>query len=172
MKKVLLFFAVMLTIITAGCEKQNKTDFSSKDICNSFTAKAEITFRDLYMTAQITRSKNGELKVKFITPESLSALETVCLDGECSASFDGIEFSSDSGRFPQAEFTAIAAQAFDYVQTGIDLKKTVSDGKTTYHGSTDSGVFALNRDSQSGSWLDLSVEGAQLHIVFKEFKPE
>ena len=168
----MLFFAVIITIITAGCEKQNKTDFSSQDNCNTFTAKAEITFRDLFMTAQITRSENGEVRVKFFTPESLSALETVCLDGECRASFEGIEFSTDSGRFPQAEFTAIAAQAFDYVQANIDLKKTVSDGKTTYHGSTDSGVFVLNQDTQSGNWLDLSVEGAQLHIVFKEFKSE
>ncbi len=124
------------------------------------------------MTAQITRSENGELKIQFLTPEALSPLEIACLDGKCRASFDGIEFSTSTNRFPQVEFVSIAAQAFDYVQANIDLKKSVSDGKTTYQGSTDSGVFILNQDSQSGNWLDLSIEGAQLHIVFKEFKSE
>ena len=167
-----MLLAVMLTVFTAGCEKQNKENTSSQEICNCFTAKAEITFRDMFMTAQITRCENGEFRVKFITPESLAPLEIICLDGNCRASFDGIEFSTAKDRFPQAEFAAVAAQAFDYVQANIDLKKTVSDGKTTYQGSTDSGVFILNQDPQSGNWLDLSVEGAQLHIVFKEFKSE
>ena len=163
---------MFVIIFTAGCEKQNKTDYSSGDICNTFTAKAEITFRDLFMTAQISRKQNGELKVKIVTPDSLSPLEVICLDGKCRATFDGIEFSTATDRFPQAEFAATAAQAFDYVQAGIDLKKTVSDSKTTYQGSTDNGVFILTQDIQSGNWLDLSIEGAQLHIVFKEFKSE
>lgn len=164
--------AVMLTIFTAGCEKQNKTDSDSREIRNCFSAKAEITFKELFMTAQITRCENGEMKIKMLTPESLAPLEIICLNGNCRAIFDGIEFSTATDRFPQAEFASITAQAFDYAQANIDLKKTVSDGKITYQGSTDSGVFILNQDPQSGNWLDLSIEGAQLHIVFKEFKSE
>lgn len=162
----------MLTVFTAGCEKQNKEKHSSQEICSCFAAKAEITFRDMFMTAQITRCENGEFKVRFITPESLAPLEIICLDGNCRATFDGIEFSTATDRFPQAEFAAVAAQAFDYAQANIDLKKTVNDGKTTYQGSTDSGVFILNQEPHSGNWLDLSIEGAQLHIVFKEFQSE
>lgn len=170
MKKVLLCFAVFLTIFTAGCEKQNKTDFSSRNICNAFTADAEITFKDMFMTAQVTRSETGELKIKMLTPETLAPLEIICLNGNCRASYDGIEFSTATDRFPQAELAAIAAQAFDYVQANIDIKKTVTDGNNAYQGSTDSGVFILNQDAQNHNWLDLSVEGAQLHMVFQNFK--
>ncbi len=170
MKKVLLCFAVFLAIFTAGCEKQNKTDFSSNDICNAFTADAEITFKELFMTAQVTRSENGELKIKLLTPEAVAPLEIICLNGNCRASFDGIEFSTATDRFPQAEFAAIAAQAFDCAQANVDIKKAVTDGNNAYHGSTDSGVFTLTQDAQNRNWLDLSVEGAQLHMVFKNFK--
>ena len=156
-------------MLAAGCEKQDKTNIYDGDIPNSFKATAEITFREMFLTAQVNRNENGELNVKILSPEILAPLEINCKNGVCSATYDGISFSADSNRFPQADFVRIAAQAFDYVQANIDLKKTVSDGVTTYQGSTDSGVFALNMDSQSGEWLDLSVEGAQLHIVFKDF---
>ncbi len=169
MKKVLSFFAAILVMLAAGCEKQDKTNISDGNIPNSFTAKAEITFKETFLTAQITRNENGELNVKILSPDVLAPLEINCKNGVCSAAYDGISFAADSNRFPQADFALIAAQAFDYTQANIDLKKTVSDGVTTYQGSTDSGVFVLNMDSESGNWLDLSVEGTQLHIVFKEF---
>ena len=169
MKKVLLLFAVILTVFIAGCEKQNNAARSSQHIPNAFTAKAEITFRDSFMTAQITRNEKGELTTKMLSPDALSPLEIVWSNGVCSATYDGISFVADQSRFPQAEFANIVAQTLDYVQANIDLKKTVSDGVTSYQGSTQSGVFIINQDSQSGAWLDLSVEGAQLHIVFKEF---
>lgn len=169
MKKVLSFFAAILMILAAGCEKQDKTNISARDIPNAFTAKAEITFRETFLTAQITRKDGGELNIKILSPDVLAPLEINCKNGECTASYDGISFNADSSRFPQADFANIAAQAFDYVQANIDLKKTVSEGIVTYQGSTDNGVFILNLDSQSGAWLDLSVEGAQLHVVFKEF---
>ena len=159
-------------MLAAGCEKQGKTNVSDRDIPDSFTAKAEITFRETFLTAQITRKESGELNVKILSPEVLAPLEINCKNGVCSASYDGISFEADSSRFPQADFASIAAQAFDYVQANIDLKRTVSDGVTTYQGGTDSGVFILNMDSQSGNWLDLSVEGAQLHVVFKEFNKQ
>ena len=156
-------------MFAAGCEKQDKTSVSARDIPNSFTATAEITFREMFITAQIERSESGELNAKILSPEILAPLEINCKNGVCSAAYDGISFAADSNRFPQADFARIAAQAFDFLQANIDLKKTVADGITTCQGSTDSGSFILNIDSQSGEMLELSVEGAQLHVVFKDF---
>ena len=149
-------------MLAAGCEKSGSVPASPTKIPKAFSADAEITFRDLYMTAAVSLTAENELKIKMLTPESLAPLEIICLNGNCRASFDGIEFSTATDRFPQAEFASITAQAFDYAQANIDLNKTLSDGKITYQGSTDSGVFILNQDPQSGNWLDLSIEGAQL----------
>ena len=172
MKKVLSFLAAILVMLAAGCEKQGKTSVSVRDIPNSFTATAEITFREMFITAPLKRAENGELNITIHSPEILAPLKINCKNGVCSAAYDGISFAADSSRFPQADFARIAAQAFDYLQANIDLKKTVSDGITTCQGSTDSGTFILNMDSQSGDLLDLSVEGAQLQIVFKDFVRE
>lgn len=157
-------------MLAAGCEKQSKNSSASPDIPSAFTANTEITFRDIYMTAQISKAADNELKIKMLTPEVLAPLEISCKGGVCTAAYDGISFSVETNRFPQIEFADIAAQAFEYAGADVELKKSVSDGIISYQGSTDSGVFILTQDKESGAWLDLSVEGAQLHIVFKDFK--
>lgn len=159
-------------MLAAGCEKSGSVPASPTKIPKAFSADAEITFRDLYMTAAVSLTAENELKIKMLTPEVLSPLEINCKDGICSAAYDGISFSVDTNRFPQADFVLIAAQAFAYANADVELKKSVSDGIISYQGSTDNGVFVLTQDEESGAWLDLSVEGAQLHIVFRNFKTE
>lgn len=122
------------------------------------------------MTATVSLTAENELKIKMLTPEVLSPLEIICKDGVCSAAYDGISFSVDTNRFPQADFASITAQAFAYTNADVELKKSVSNGIISYQGSTDNGVFVLTQDEKSGAWLDLSVEGAQLHIVFSNFE--
>lgn len=170
MKRAFSLLAVFLMMLAAGCEKQNESATSSTEIPNAFTANAEISFRDIYMTARITKSAENELKIKMLTPEALAPLEISCKNGACTAAYDGISFSVETNRFPQTEFALIASQALEYADANVELKKSVSDGKISYQGSTDSGVFVLTQDEKSGALLDLSVEGAQLHIVFKDFK--
>lgn len=172
MKRILSLIAAAVMLFAAGCEKQQKAPESSPTIPKSFSTNAEITFRDLYMTANLTVTEQNGFVVRMLTPEVLSPLEITCKNGVCTASYDGIGFSVEPDRFPQAAFVHTAAQALAYALADVELKKSVSNGIISYQGSTDSGVFVLTQDEQSGALRDLSVEGAQLHVVFKNFKTE
>ncbi len=159
-------------LFAAGCEKQNNAPENVPVIPKTFSANADITFRDLYMTAKISVTEENGFVVKMLTPEVLSPLEISCKNGVCSATYDGIGFSVKPDRFPQADFVNTAAQALAYTLANVELKKSVSDGVISYQGNTDGGVFILTQDAQSGALLDLSVEGSQLHMVFKNFKTQ
>ena len=170
MKRALSLFAAVIMIFAAGCEKQGMDEPSAAEKPKAFSADAEITFGDLYMTAQIHYSAENELKINVMTPDVLSPLEIICKNGECSATYDGISFSVETDRFPQAELVKIASQALAYANAGVELKRSEKDGIISYQGSTDRGVFVLTQDAKTSAWLELSVEGAQLHVVFKNFK--
>ena len=157
-------------LFAAGCEKADNPPKNNPVIPKNFSSDAEITFRDVYMTANLTVTDKDGFVVRMLTPEVLSPLEITCKNGVCTASYDGIGFSVETNRFPQADFARIAAQALAYSLAQVELKKSVSNGVISYQGSTDSGVFVLTQDAQSGALRDLSVEGAQLHIVFKDFE--
>ncbi len=157
-------------LLAAGCEKPTDTPKSNPVIPKTFSSNAEITFRNLYMTANFSVTEKDGFVVRMLTPEALSPLEIVCKNGVCSATYDGIGFSVETDRFPQADFARTAAQALAYALADVELKKSVSDGIISYQGNTDSGIFVLTQDAQTGALRDLSVEGAQLHIVFKDFK--
>lgn len=170
MKRALSLLAAFVMIFAAGCEKQGDEPNSVQEKPKAFSADAEITYGELYMTAQIVCKAENELEINIVTPEILSPLEIVCKNGECSATYDGISFSVETDRFPQAELAKIAAQALAYTGAGVELKKSEKDGIISYQGSTDRGVFILTQDAETSAWLELSVEGAQLHVVFKNFK--
>lgn len=170
MKRALSLLAAFIMLFAAGCEKQGTPAKTSPEIPKAFSSDIEVTFRELYMTAQMSCTAENEVKIKMLTPEILSPLEITCKSGVCTAAYDGISFSVETDRFPQADFAGIAAQALAYANANVELKKSIKDGIISYQGSTDRGVFVLTQDAGSGAWLDLSVEGAQLHIVFKNFK--
>ena len=172
MKRFLSLIAAAIMLFAAGCEKQPEAQKNNPSIPKSFSTNAEITFRDLYMTANLTVNEENGFVIRMLTPEVLSPLEITYKSGVCTASYDGIAFSVEPDRFPQAAFVHTAAQAFAYALADVELKKSVSDGIISYQGSTDSGVFVLTQDAQSGALRDLSIEGAQLHVIFKDFKSE
>lgn len=162
--------AALIMVFAAGCEKQGGEATPVSEKPKAFSADAEITYGELYMTAQMVCTAENELRINILTPEILSPLEIICKNGECSATYDGISFSVETDRFPQIELVKIAAQALAYANAGVELKKSEKDGIISYQGSTDRGVFVLTQDAETSAWLDLSVEGAQLHVVFKNFK--
>ena len=170
MKRALSLLTAFVMIFAAGCEKQGSETTAVPEKPKAFSADAEITYGELYMTAQMVCTAENEIRINILTPEIFSPLEIVCKNGECTAAYDGISFSVETDRFPQAELVKVAAQALAYANAGVELKKSEKDGIISYQGSTDRGVFILTQDAETSAWLDLSVEGAQLHVIFKNFK--
>lgn len=170
MKKVFSLFAVLLLIIAAGCKKQEITQDSLPQIPSSFTSDIQVTYGELEMTATVTKNEKNEFVIDFHTPEALSPLTVTYSGSVCSAEFDGLKFETDINRFPQTEMGALAVYAITDVIEGFNVQKTYSDGIITYKGTGERGSFTLTQDAESTALIEFKTEGANLHIVFSNFR--
>ncbi len=122
------------------------------------------------MTAVFTQNSAEDFEIRFLTPEVLSPLSIAYKSGVCSVTYDDLSFETDLNRFPQTEMGTILTDAISDAVQGIDIQTTYSEGIWTYKGTGERGVFTLTRDAETGAWLELTVDGAQLNIKFFDFK--
>lgn len=169
MKKALSFFAALILVAAAGCERKNLASDEAPPSPPSFTANLKVTYGDAEMTAAVERKSKDDFKVKMLSPEIMTPLELTYSSGICTVTYDGLKFETDLSRFPQAAFGALLVQTFEEIEQGIDIEKTYSDGIWTYRGTGERGVFILTQDAETGAWLELEIEGAPLHVEFSDF---
>lgn len=170
MKKAFSVFAALIILFAAGCENQKISESKAPPaLPESFTSNLKITYGDTAMTAVFTQKTAGEYEVGILTPEILSPLTLAYANGVCTVTYDGLNFETDLNRFPQVSFGALLSETITCIKDGIDIQSTYSDGIWTYKGTGERGVFVITRDAETGAWIELSIEGAQLHVVFSDF---
>lgn len=174
MKKALSVAAAVLIFMftAAGCEKQIIGEKTPPPLPESFSANVEAVFDTTAITADFVQKSQDEFSVKILSPEILTPLTVEYKSGVCTLNYDGLDFKTDLSRFPQAEFGKLIIQAISDIRADIDITKTYSEGIWTYSGSSERGVFVLTRDAETGAFIEFEIEGASLHIVFKDFKTE
>ncbi len=174
MKKALSVAAAVLIFLfsAAGCEKQMIGEKTPPPLPESFSANVEAVYNTTAITAHFIQKSQDEYSVEILSPEILTPLTVNFKGGICTLNYDGLDFKSDFSRFPQTEFGKLLIQAISDIKADIDIAKTYSDGIWSYSGSGERGVFVLTRDAETGAFLEFEIEGAPLHIVFKDFKTE
>ncbi len=171
MKKAFSVLAVLFILLAAGCENQKANNSTTlPDIPTAFTSNISITYGDIEMTALLTQNAAEDYTVKFLTPDALSPLSLSYKNGVCNVTYDDLMFESDLNRFPQTQMATLLTDSISDVIQDIDIEKTYSDGIWSYKGTGERGMFTLRRDSQTGAWLDLSIDGAKLSVIFSDFK--
>ncbi len=165
MKKALPFFAALIIILTAGCEKQTKNAAPPPPHA-SFTADLSVDFCGTEMKATLTQKSFEEFEVKMLSPEIISDLTLVYSNGECTATYEGLEFKTDASRFPQAEFGGLLTRALSYIGQDIDIQKTFDSNIWTYKGLLDRGEFAITQNADNGDWICFTVQAADLTVNF------
>lgn len=170
LKKAFSLFAVILVILAAGCEKQSKADISPPPAPTQFTSLITVTYGKTEMTAQLTQKGAEDFTLAFLTPEVLSPLSLEYKNSVCRVTYDGLTFEADINRFPQAELGALLTGALSDAVQGMNLQTTCKDGIWTYTGMGERGTFTLTRNGETGQWLEFNVTGADLKVVFSEFK--
>lgn len=165
MKKALPFFAAVIMILTAGCEKQIKNT-APPPPPSSFTADLSVKYCGTELKANITQQSFDEFEVKIITPEILSDLTINYSNGECMAKYEGLEFNTDASRFPQAEFGSLLTNALTAVSQNIDIQKTFESGIWTYKGLLERGEFSITQNAENGDWICFTVQAADLTVSF------
>lgn len=172
MKKAFSVFAALILILAAGCENQTITETKTPPpLPEAFTANLKIVYGDTVMTAAFTQKSFDEYELKMLTPEILSPLTLIYTDGNCTVTYDGLKFETDLNRFPQVSSGTLLTESIAHIREGIDIQTTYADGIWTYKGTGERGIFTLTRDEETGAWLELSIEGAKLHVIFTDFKP-
>lgn len=171
MKKAFCIFAALLLIFAAGCENRGVTETKSPPpVPEAFTSNLKIVYGEAVMTAAFSQKSFNDFEFRMLTPEILSPLALGYKDGICTVTYDGLKFETDLNRFPQVSFGALLTDTISDIRDGINVQTTYADGVWTYKGTGERGVFELTRDAASGAWLELSIEGAQLHVTFSDFK--
>lgn len=171
MKKTFCVFAALIVIFAAGCENQKITESPTPPpIPEAFSANLRIVYGEAVMTAAFTQKSFEDFELRMLTPEILSPLALTYNKGICTVTYDGLKFETDLNRFPQVTFGALLTEAISNIRDGIDVQTAFSDGIWTYKGTGERGVFVLTRDAETDAWLELSIEGAQLHVVFSDFR--
>ncbi|MBR4858969.1 MAG: hypothetical protein IKU08_07270 [Clostridia bacterium] len=170
MKKAFSVFAVFFVILAAGCEKQSKADISPPPAPSQFTSLVSVTYGKTEMTAQLTQNAAEDFTIKFLTPEALAPLLLEYKNSVCKVTYNGLTFEADVNRFPQTEVGALLTGALSDAVQGMNLQTTCENGIWTYTGTGERGTFTLTRNGETGQWIDFNVSGADLKIVFSEFK--
>lgn len=169
MKKAFSLFAAFLILFAAGCEKQTNPQ-TPPPLPSAFTANLDVSFNNISMTAVLTKNASDDYTVRMLTPEILSPLVLNYKNSGCEVTYDGLKFETDLNRFPQTEFGGLLTNALSDIEHGIDVETMISDGIVTYKGNGERGIYTITRNLKTGEILELSVEGAQLHAVFSEYK--
>lgn len=169
MKRAFSVFAALLLLIAAGCEKQSISKDAPPPVPTSFTANIKAVYGDTEMTALFTQKSADSFEIQMLSPEILKPLALSYASDICTVTYDGLKFETDLTRFPQTAFGALLTQSLTDTAQGIDVQKTYADGIWTYTGTGERGVFVLTRNAETGAWLELEIEGAQLHVVFSDF---
>lgn len=169
MKKAISLFAVLLLIVTAGCERQKSAQKTPPKLPDSFTSNINISYRNIGMTAKITQNAAEDFAIDFLTPEALKPLSLAYKNGKCTVTYDGLVFETDINRFPQAEMGALLTNAISDIAQNFEILAMYSDGIWTYKGTGERGSFILTQNAESGAFNEFRADGAQLHIVFSDF---
>lgn len=169
MKRAFSILAAFIFLLAAGCEKQRIDETAPPAPPTAFTSNLNVTFGDTKMTAKLSQNSPDSFEIQMLSPEILNSLALSYADGTCTVTYDGLKFETDLSRFPQAEFGALVTQTLSDIAQDMNIQKTYSDGVWTYKGAGERGGFSLTQSGKTGAWLELTVDGANLHVVFNDF---
>lgn len=171
MKKVFSVLTAAILIFAAGCGNRSITESKvPPPLPEAFTANLKVNYGETSMTAVFNQKSFDEYELKMLTPEILSPLTLLYGGTSCTVTYDGLKFETELDRFPQVSFGTLLTETLKSIKDGVDIQATYSNGIWTYKGTGERGIFVFTRDEKSGAWSELSIEGAQLHIVFENYK--
>ena len=171
MKKALPLIAALILMLACGCEKQSKTAVPPP-APSSFTADLSVDFGGIQMTAKLTQKNFDEFKISMLSPEIMKDLTLYYSNGECTASYGGLEFKTEANRFPQAEFGGLLTQAISAIGQNIDIQKTFDGTVWKYKGLGNRGDFTLVQNKNNGEWISFAVESADLKVEFSNIQTQ
>lgn len=169
MKRAFSILAAFVFLLAAGCEKQRIDETTPPAAPTAFTANLNVTFGDTEMTAKLTQNSPDSFEIQMLSPEIMESLALTYANGACTVTYDGLKFETDLSRFPQAEFGALVTQTLSDIAQDMNIQKTYSEGIWTYKGTGERGGFSLTQSGETGAWLELTVDGADLRVVFNDF---
>ena len=170
MKKLCLVSVLIVLVLISGCSNKNITQTKTVSPPEKYSVNLDVAFRNIKMTALMTKLSPKKVEIQILSPEIMTPLSLLYENGVCTVTYDGLKFETDLNRFPQVAFGALLTESIANIREGIDIQTTYADGIWTYKGTGERGIFVLTRDAETGAWLELSIEGAQLQVVFSEFK--
>ena len=170
MKKILasVFLPLTAAICVTGCNSPNLASQSRENNLDSpFEAHMTLDLERLNAEGTIKRFGDGEWKLEFDSPNTLSGVEMTFSQGDVTASYKGLSFSVPKSALPVKAMTLCLIEAVDTNARLEQLTGTENNGFLEIGGSLDAGEYTLRVDG-SGLPAAFMMPNNNLTVRFEE----
>ena len=135
----------------------------------NYTTTAKMTYRNLALTAIISRQSPQSCAVTFTSPESLKDMAMVFWSDRVDLSYKNAGFSFDPKSVPGNAAAQLAVGAMNTAMRGEGVMVGYTDQAITVKGMLDSGEFILQLDRTAGNFITLSIPAQRFEMEFFDF---
>lgn len=165
----LIILLLSCTLLLCSCSSNKIKDSKSAQIPSGFSATADITYGDLAVTADLSRTKKDAITLTVKSPEPLNGMQFTYDGSKTTVSYYGISFD-----LPQNTATAKAVanticNVIKDTETASDVTATEKNGKIELCGKIDEGKYTVTMDKKSRAILTISMPDIDLNCTFSNF---
>ncbi len=160
-----IFFFVPLLLILGGCSDIAKTP---PQIQTAFSANATVTISEQELTCTVTRIPQGAETISLITPKTLKGVTYKWLDGNCTITYDTLNFQTDSLFLPDNTFISCWIDLWQSVDTAV--YKSTENETAQFNGTCKNGQFTIYTDTKSGLAKKVVVPALDMEVELSNAK--
>ncbi len=151
MKRLLTFTsAAVVSFLLTSCSAPSVSGKTSCEngLNKAFSTKVELTLDRLSAEGELKRFGDGEWKINFSEPNTLSGVELSFSEGNVTASYKGLSFSVPKSAVPVKSMLVNLIEATDKNADADELSGTENDGLVEISGSLEGGDYKLIVDKE------------------------
>lgn len=168
MKKLFIVFLALITILCSCSKNSSETEKLAK-LANSFTAAVDITYNELSISGDISRTADNKISLTVNSPEALKGL-TFNFDGNnTTVSYYGISFELPENTASAKACINAISLAIDNALNGTDTTKNQKDGKLEINGKIADGEYTAIINEKTGIPLSIIIPDLNLSCTFSSF---
>ncbi len=158
----LFLTGVFCAVLLVGCGKDLGN--TATPVTEGFTCEVSITYRDMELKGQLSRTQEGRLLVTLSEPPSLSGI-AISWDGEEMAmELGGLRVPVDAANVPQGALVKCLLS----VLSAKPSDARMVDGEYTVQGDVDGKAYTIICEPDTGLIRSLTIPDDELTVMFSK----
>ncbi len=171
MKKRLAIVAILLAMLclcVGACAHEKEEEPPEAPL--AFETDLLVKANELELTAHYKQQALGFGEISFLTPETLKDIKLIFEGVQCKIQYKNLSLGTDLTKLPESAFGTALMDALAARLEGVEITKTLQEGKWRFEGNAQAGGFLLVQDAESGNYEFMSIPSIDLTIEFQNFK--